>query len=213
MAATYWTDRADSRSEPDWSQFRNAFVCHDEAARTDGPSASALRPVPVSASEVHGIIAFAIAQPERLLVDVEECRQPNYVVAFGIWYGGQPERRPWCHLVRVFPLAPMPFGNSNPSTEPQVGAVSGGKPVREFRKALPLARAPSPESPAPGYFHPLAAIGIRQPVPKARSVTFNPGAACLRLNSAPRTSCSTRRTTKGSKPAATIVSADSCRSM
>ena len=38
---------------------------------------------------------------------------------------------------------------------------------------------------APGVIR--AAIGIRQPVPKARSVTFNPGAACLRLNSAVRT--------------------------
>ena len=37
-----------------------------------------------------------------------------------------------------------------------------------------------------------AAIGMRQPVPNARSVTFNPGAACLRLNSAPRTIASTR---------------------
>ena len=40
----------------------------------------------------------------------------------------------------------------------------------------------------------LAAIGIRQPVPNARSVTFRPGAACLRLNSAIRTSRSTRST-------------------
>ena len=38
---------------------------------------------------------------------------------------------------------------------------------------------------------------MRQPVPKARSVTFNPGAACLRLNSAPRTSRSTLRTVVG----------------
>ena len=38
------------------------------------------------------------------------------------------------------------------------------------------------------------AIGIRQPVPNARSVTFRPGAACLRLNSATRTSRSTRAT-------------------
>ena len=35
---------------------------------------------------------------------------------------------------------------------------------------------------------------MRQPVPNARSVTFRPGAACLRLNSARRTSRSTRRT-------------------
>ena len=40
----------------------------------------------------------------------------------------------------------------------------------------------------------FAAIGIRQPVPNARSVTFSPGAACLRLNSASRTSRRTRRT-------------------
>ena len=38
----------------------------------------------------------------------------------------------------------------------------------------------------------VAAIGMRQPVPNARSVTFRPGAACLRLNSAPRTRRSTR---------------------
>jgi KDO2-lipid IV(A) lauroyltransferase len=36
-----------------------------------------------------------------------------------------------------------------------------------------------------------AAIGIRQPVPNARSVTLSPGAACLRLNSA---ACTSRRT-------------------
>src|SRR5207253_2741164 len=49
----------------------------------------------------------------------------------------------------------------------------------------------------------FAAIGIRQPVPNARSVTFNTGAACLRLNSACRTRRSTRVTVSGSKPAAT----------
>ena len=49
-----------------------------------------------------------------------------------------------------------------------------------------------------------AAIGMRHPVPNARSVTFNPGAACLRLNSASRTSLSTRRTVSASNPAATI---------
>ena len=38
----------------------------------------------------------------------------------------------------------------------------------------------------------FAAIGIRQPVPNARSVTLSPGAACLRLNSARCTSRSTR---------------------
>ena len=52
-----------------------------------------------------------------------------------------------------------------------------------------------------------AAIGIRHPVPNARSVTFSPGAACLRLNSAIRTSRSTRSTVARSKPAATISSA------
>ncbi len=36
------------------------------------------------------------------------------------------------------------------------------------------------------------AIGMRQPTPKARSVTFRPGAACLRLNSL----AATRRTTR-----------------
>jgi CitMHS family citrate-Mg2+:H+ or citrate-Ca2+:H+ symporter len=39
-----------------------------------------------------------------------------------------------------------------------------------------------------------AAIGIRHPVPNARDVTLSPGAACFRLNSAIRTSLSTRRT-------------------
>jgi hypothetical protein len=37
-------------------------------------------------------------------------------------------------------------------------------------------------------------IGIRQPVPKARDVTFKTGAACFLLNSAMRTRRSTRRT-------------------
>src|SRR5581483_494457 len=58
-----------------------------------------------------------------------------------------------------------------------------------------------------------AAIGILQPVPNARSVTFNPGAACLRLNSAMRTRRSTRRTVVGSNPAATISLALWWRSM
>ena len=52
-----------------------------------------------------------------------------------------------------------------------------------------------------------AAIGIRHPVPNARSVTFNPGAACLRLNSATRTRRRTRSTVARSNPAATISSA------
>ena len=45
-----------------------------------------------------------------------------------------------------------------------------------------------------GYMSRLsrAAIGMRQPVPNARSVTLSPGAACLRLNSAARTIFSTR---------------------
>lgn len=59
----------------------------------------------------------------------------------------------------------------------------------------------------------FAAIGIRHPVPNARSVTFRPGAACFRLNSAARTIRSTRSTVAGSNPAATIADADSCRSM
>ena len=50
---------------------------------------------------------------------------------------------------------------------------------------------------------------MRHPVPNARSVTLRPGAACLRLNSAARTSRSTRWTVAASKPAATISSAGS----
>jgi len=42
------------------------------------------------------------------------------------------------------------------------------------------------------------AIGIRQPVPKARSVIFNPGGACLRLNSERATIRTTLSTTAGS---------------
>ena len=52
------------------------------------------------------------------------------------------------------------------------------------------------------------AMGMRQPVPKAREVTFRTGAACLRLNSAARTSLRTRRTVGSSKPWAMISSAD-----
>ena len=37
-------------------------------------------------------------------------------------------------------------------------------------------------------------IGMRHPVPKAREVTLSTGAACFLLNSAIRTSRSTRRT-------------------
>src|SRR5206468_13071117 len=59
----------------------------------------------------------------------------------------------------------------------------------------------------------FAAIGMRQPVPKARSVTFRPGAACLRLNSAIRTSRRTRVTVSASKPAAMISPAGWCFSM
>ena len=51
-------------------------------------------------------------------------------------------------------------------------------------------------------------IGIRHPVPNAREVTFRTGAACFRLNSAIRTSRSTRRTVASSKPCAMISSAD-----
>src|SRR6185503_9183367 len=58
----------------------------------------------------------------------------------------------------------------------------------------------------------FAAIGIRHPVPNARSVTLRPGAACFRLNSAIRTSRSTRSTVARSNPAATISSAVWCRS-
>ncbi len=57
--------------------------------------------------------------------------------------------------------------------------------------------------------HSFAAIGIRQPVPKVRSVTLMPGGACFRLNSAARTMRSTACTVFGGKPAATISSADS----
>src|SRR5438093_2280597 len=61
--------------------------------------------------------------------------------------------------------------------------------------------------------HPrFLAIGMRHPVPNARSVTFNPGGACLRLNSAIWTRRSTCATVAGSNPAATISSAGWCRS-
>jgi adenosine/AMP kinase len=43
-----------------------------------------------------------------------------------------------------------------------------------------------------GRSHSLAARGILQPVPKARSVTLIPGGACFRLNSAPFTIRATR---------------------
>ena len=52
------------------------------------------------------------------------------------------------------------------------------------------------------------ATGIRQPVPKARSVMRRPGAAWRRLNSAVRTSRRTRVTVAASKPAATISDCD-----
>ena len=45
--------------------------------------------------------------------------------------------------------------------------------------------------PYPSYQSNFAAMGIRHPVPIARSVTFSPGAACFRLNSADRTRPST----------------------
>jgi len=50
----------------------------------------------------------------------------------------------------------------------------------------------------PDSHHSPRTIGMRHPVPKAREVTFNPGAACLRLNSAFLTSHRTRRTVAGS---------------
>jgi hypothetical protein len=48
------------------------------------------------------------------------------------------------------------------------------------------------------------AIGIRHPVPKARSVIFNPGGACLRLNSAREINFITLLTTAESCPASII---------
>ena len=54
----------------------------------------------------------------------------------------------------------------------------------------------------------FAAIGIRQPVPKARSVIFSPGGACRRLNSARRTNRTTCLTVSRSNPTATISSGD-----
>ncbi len=51
-------------------------------------------------------------------------------------------------------------------------------------------------------------MGIRHPVPKARSVIFNPGGACRRLNSALATIFMTFSTTAGSCPALTIWAGD-----
>ena len=78
------------------------------------------------------------------------------------------------------------------------GAAGGNTPQKSRR----------PEAYATPVCYSCRTIGIRQPVPNARDVTFRTGAACFRLNSAIRTSRSTRRTVASSKPCAMISSAD-----
>lgn len=54
------------------------------------------------------------------------------------------------------------------------------------------------------------ATGIRRPTPNAFVVTFKPGAACLRLYSAPSISFTTRATSATANPRPTISAGDTC---
>ncbi len=124
----------------------------------------------------------------------------------------------------VVPLFALPLGRGRyrmiyeHPVEPPGGADARRRPrvhptvhrcAGDVCETAPRALAVDAQEMALGWASHRAAIGIRHPVPKALSVTFNPGAACLRLNSAPRTSRRTRRTVSASKPAATIASAGS----
>lgn len=64
----------------------------------------------------------------------------------------------------------------------------------------PLLTLPAGSPGGSGYFGGRAAMGIRRPKPKAREVTFRPGAACWRLYSLTRILWSTSSTVRSSSP-------------